>query len=273
MLALAATSTSTRSLTASLSTLDNGARTSGQAAGGGGGGRTRAAVEISISHSRSASVEVSTAGPRQTLGGALKSLDTSLDRLLAEPETALTDQKDEKLDRLQFLLDSLQMILKDRDLSSSDKTAMLGYLANVAGGKEPTDAAKAAFGEAMSAVADRAGLSAERASDYRDLLGRFAALPEGSEGTPGGGSASVSRLESLSVSIKGAFEVVTAEGTMTAAFEFTQDMVVGFSAAVGEGEASIAEIQASRTSFSFSLGAAAYAAPGAPRDASVQRAA
>lgn len=276
MLAIAGSSTSTSSLTASLSGSGGSAGaapTGGRSSGSGG----KAAVEITISRSSTTSVSAAATSPRDALAGSLKSLDASLDRLLAKggdgTDKADDAQGNEKLDRLQFLLDSLQMILKDREMSSSDKMAMLGYLSNVANGKEPSDDAKTAFGTAMSGVADRANLPPGRAADYRDLLGRYAAVPE----TPGAGpedagSASVSRIESLSISIKGAFEVVTDKGTMMAEFEFTQETVSGFSAAIADGEAEVAYLSASRSSMSFSLtansayrnAAGAAAAPATP---------
>lgn len=253
MLAIAGSSASATSLTAALATTGGGAGTAAAGGSPSSGTSAKATVEISVTRSSAASVAITAPTPGDTLSGGLKSLDASLDRLLAKDGET---QGNDTLDRLQFLLDSLQMILKDRDLSSSDKIAMLGYLADVAGGKEPAEGAKAAFGAAMSKVADRANLAPDRAADYRGLLGTFAAPPEPAGATSGAGAAAtISRAESLSISIKGAFEVVTDQGSMTADFEFTQEMVAGFSAAIGDGAAEVATLSAARSTLSFHLSA------------------
>ncbi|MBT9292139.1 hypothetical protein [Prosthecodimorpha staleyi] len=271
MLALAGTSASTINLTASL--FASGGSIGASATGGGrsSGASAQAAVEISVTRSSTSTLAISAPTPRDTLAGGLKSLDASLDHLLAKDGDA---QGSETLDRLQFLLDSLQMILKDRDLSSSDKIAMFGYLSDVATGKAPPDEAKAAFGKAMSGVADRANLPPDRAADYRTLLGTFATLPE----TPAAASAegvvaTVSRAESLSVSIKGTFEVMTDKGSMTAEFEFSQEMVAGFSAAIGDGEAEIAALSASRSTLSLHISATSAYRGGANAGSSCDKAA
>jgi hypothetical protein len=271
MLAIAGSSASTSSLTAALFGSSGGI---GPAARGGSPTSetsAQAAIEISITRSSASSVAITTPSPRDALAGGLKSLDASLDRLLGKGGEA---QGNDTLDRLQFLLDSLQMILKDRDLSSSDKIAMLGYLSDVASGKEPPGEAKAAFGTAMSGVADRANLAPDRAADYRNLLGTFADLPESPYVASGGGTAAtVSRAESLSVSIKGAFEVMTDTGSMAADFEFSQEMVAGFSAAIGDGEAEIATLSASHSTLSLHISATSAYRGGANAGASCDRAA
>lgn len=270
MLAIAGTSASATSLTAALAATGGGAGASAtrdQPAGR----RTAAAIEVSVTRSSVTTLAIATPNPRDTLAGGLKSLDASLDHLLAKGGDA---SGSDKLDRLQFLLDSLQMILKDRVLSSSDKIAMLGYLADVAGGKEPAEGAKAAFGAAMSKVADRANLPPDRAADYRGLLGTFAAPPEPAGAAFGADAATtISRAESLSISIKGAFEVVTDQGSMTADFEFTQEMVAGFSAAIGDGAAEVATLSAARSTLSFHLSASSAYRGGPGAGSSCDRAA
>jgi hypothetical protein len=219
--------------------------------------QTAAVLQIEISRTSSSSLSVETGGsPRGKLAGKLASADNALDRLLktgevqAEPGSPEAD----KLDRLQFMLDSLNLILKDRSLGGADKMALLGYLSNIANGQEPSEDAKAAFGEAMSDVLDRRrGWPEARKDDYRDLLGRFAKLPE--DGAASGTEVSASRFESLSISIKGAIEVVTDEGTTSAEFEFTSEMVRGFSASLDDGEATFQSFAAESTSLSLRVAA------------------
>ncbi|MEJ1158645.1 hypothetical protein [Prosthecomicrobium sp. N25] len=281
MMSLAAAASSFEKSSAALfaSRRSTGAAEAGSAGAETSGTAEQASISVAITRSSATSLQVEASdSPRGRLAGRLASADKALDRLLAqgteqpEPSTPEAD----KLDKLKFLLDSLNLILKDRSLGGDDKLALLSYLSNVANGQEPSEDAKKAFGAAMSDVLDRRRWPEGRKDDYRELLGKFATLPEPPAGGEAetSGSASVSQVESLSISIKGAFQVVTDQGTMSAEFEFSSEMVQGFSAAIDDGESVLQAFSARSSSLSLRIAATgAYAEDPAATGSTLDKAA
>ena len=239
-----------------------------------GGGISISALSIEIS--RSSSVAVATAdeasAPRRQFADKLSSLGEAVDRLRQDGPDAAGASADagasEKLDRLHYVLDALNLILKNRNLGKGDKLALLGSLAKVAKGEQLSDDEKQTLGGALGAAVDARHWSDGRKAAFRDLNARYTGFgaPDQSAADPtstdptstdaGAPAFTAARIDSLSISIKGAFTAVTDQGTFSAEFELSAETVRGLAVAVDGGGSAIQAIAAQRSSLSLQITAA-----------------
>jgi hypothetical protein len=166
----------------------------------------------------------------------------------AADATTTLQQGSDALDRLDFVLTSLKLILADTSTGLGAKLGLIGFLSNVANGGENSDAAKQAFGDQLDGILSRAGQPPAAEADYRKLLGTFATDPAASTATPpaappdgqdGGSQTLFTRIDRVSETVTGLAASADEDGGSEAVYERTHEVLSGFSVRVEDGKLAV----------------------------------